>query len=317
MEGLGGVSFPAMAQKSRWRKRVEGKLGSWALRLAWGLFQILPLGAAQKLGAGLGLLAYALSARYRRVAIRNLQRAFPDWTPAQVRTTARRVFRNFGVSIAEFFKAPTMTRAQIEQRLTVVGLEHLDAAFRMGKGVLLITGHFGNWELMARYLCLRGYPIAVIARDADDKNTTELITMLRERSGYKVFPRGNAARLVLRALRANEGVGILPDQNAGDVFVEFFGQKAGSVAGPAVFHLRTGAPLVPLFNVRLPGDFHRVEILPPMHFEPTEDAQADQQRIMQALHDVLETYVRRYPDQWLWLHDRWKSARKQLSQKAL
>jgi KDO2-lipid IV(A) lauroyltransferase len=155
--------------------------------------------------------------------------------------------------------------------------------------------------------------VAVIARDADDPGTTELVTMLRERSGYRVFPRGNAARLVLKALRANEAVGILPDQNAGDVFVEFFGQKAGSVAGPAVFHLRTGAPLVPLFNVRLPDDRHRVEILPPMRFEPSGDAQADYQRIMQALHDVLEGYVRRYPDQWLWLHDRWKSARKRLS----
>jgi KDO2-lipid IV(A) lauroyltransferase len=223
------------------------------------------------------------------------------------------VFRNFGVSLAEFFKAPSMTQPEIERILTVVGLEHLDAAFAEGKGVLLITGHFGNWELMARYICMRGYPVAVIARDADDRGTTELITMLRERSGYRVFPRGNAARLVLKALRANEAVGILPDQNAGDVFVEFFGQKAGSVAGPAVFHLRTGAPLVPLFNVRLPDDRHRVEILPPLRFEPSGDAQADYQRIMQALHDVLEGYVRRYPDQWLWLHDRWKSARKRLS----
>ncbi len=299
-----------MSTKPLWRKRLEGKLGSWGLRMAWGLFRLLPLRVAQRLGAALGLLAYALSARYRRVAIQNLRRAFPEWSHAHARRVARRVFRNFGVSMAEFFKAPSMTRAQIEQILTLEGREHLDAAFSDGKGVLLITGHFGNWELMARYLCLLGYPIAVIAREADDKGTTELITMLRERSGYRVFPRGNAARLVLKALRANEAVGILPDQNAGDVFVEFFGQKAGSVAGPAVFHLRTGAPLVPLFCVRLPNDHHRVEILPPMRFQPTGDTQADSQGVMQALHDVLEQYVRRYPDQWLWLHDRWKSARK-------
>jgi KDO2-lipid IV(A) lauroyltransferase len=302
-----------MATKSAVRKRLEGLLGRWALRGAWALFRLLPLRAAQRLGAGLGRLAYALSRRYRCVAIENLRRAFPDWTPRQVKATARRVFRNFGVSLAEFLKAPSMSQAEIERILTVVGLEHLDAAFAEGKGVLLITGHFGNWELMARYICMLGYPVAVIARDADDPGTTALITMLRERSGYRVFPRGNAARLVLKALRANEAVGILPDQNAGDVFVEFFGQKAGSVAGPAVFHLRTGAPLVPLFNVRLPDDRHRVEILPPMRFEPSGDAQADYQRIMQALHDVLEDYVRRYPDQWLWLHDRWKSARKRLS----
>jgi KDO2-lipid IV(A) lauroyltransferase len=302
-----------MAAKSAGRKRLEGLLGRWALRGAWALFRLLPLRAAQRLGAGLGQLAYALSRRYRRVAIENLRRAFPDWTPQQVKTTAQRVFRNFGVSLAEFLKAPSMTQPEIERILTVVGLEHLDAAFAEGKGVLLITGHFGNWELMARYICMLGYPVAVIARDADDPGTTELVTMLRERSGYRVFPRGNAARLVLKALRANEAVGILPDQNAGDVFVEFFGQKAGSVAGPAVFHLRTGAPLVPLFNVRLPDDRHRVEILAPMRFEPSGDAQADYQRIMQALHDVLEGYVRRYPDQWLWLHDRWKSARKRFA----
>lgn len=305
--------MPSMASKSAVRKRLEGVLGRWVLHGAWALFRMLPMRLAQRLGAGLGLLAYALSRRYRRVAVGNLLRAFPDWTPQRARATARRVFRNFGVSLAEFFRAPSMTQAQIEQHLTVVGLEHLDAALQEGRGVLLITGHFGNWELMARYICMRGYPIAVIARDADDRGTTALITSLRERSGYRVFPRGNAARLVLKALRANEVVGILPDQNAGDVFVEFFGQKAGSVAGPAVFHLRTGAPLVPLFNVRLPDDRHRVEILPPMRFEPSGDTQADYQRIMQALHDVLESYVRRYPDQWLWLHDRWKSARKRFA----
>ncbi len=291
-------------------KRIQRVLGRWGLRLAWGLFRWLPMGLAIRLGAGVGLLGYALVGRYRRVAIANLQRAFPEWSPAQVRATAKRVFRNFGVSLAEFLKAPSMSREAIAKRIEVVGLEHLDSAFRQGKGVLLITGHFGNWELMARYLCLLGYPIWVIARDTDDPATTELVTMVRERSGYKVIPRGKAVHRVLRVLRQNEAVGILPDQNAGDVFVEFFGQKAGSVAGPAVFHLRTGAPLVPLFNVRLPGDYHRIEILPPMQFEPSENLQADSQRIMQALHDVLETYVRRYPDQWLWLHDRWKSARK-------
>ncbi|MER3401844.1 MAG: lipid A biosynthesis acyltransferase [Armatimonadota bacterium] len=299
-----------MAQGASVPKKVQQVLGRWGLYRAWGVFRWLPMRVAIRLGAGLGLLGYGLVGRYRRVALANLQRAFPEWSQAQVKATARRVFRNFGVALAEFLKAPSMTLPQIEQRLQVEGLEFLDSAFREGKGVLLITGHFGNWELMARYLCMRGYPISVIARDTDDPAATALVTLIRERSGYKVIPRGHAARPVLKALRNNEAVGILPDQNAGDVFVEFFGQKAGSVAGPAIFHLRTGAPIVPLFNVRLPGDYHRVEILPPLRFEPTGDIRADSQRIMQALHDILERYIRRYPDQWLWLHDRWKSARK-------
>lgn len=299
-----------MAQGVSVPKKVQQVLGRWGLYGARSLFRWLPMGVAIRLGAGIGLLGYGLVGRYRRVALANLQRAFPEWSQAQVKATARRVFRNFGVALAEFLKAPSMTLPQIEQRLQVEGLEFLDSAFRKGKGVLLITGHFGNWELMARYLCMRGYPISVIARDTDDPATTELVTLIRERSGYKVIPRGHAARPVLKALRNNEAVGILPDQNAGDVFVEFFGQKAGSVAGPAIFHLRTGAPIVPLFNVRLPDDYHRIEILPPLCFESTGDIQADSQRIMQALHDILERYIRRYPDQWLWLHDRWKSARK-------
>ncbi len=295
-------------------KRLERVLGRLGLKLAWGLFRRLPMGVALKLGAAIGLLGYYLSARYRRVAVRNLQRAFPDWSAKRVRTVARSTFRNFGVALAEFLKAPFLTREQLESRIELVGREHLDAAFREGKGVLLLTGHFGNWELMARYLVLLGYPIAVIARPTEDPATTELVTRVRERCGYRVYARGNAARAALKALRASEALGILPDQNAGDVFIEFFGQKAGCVAGPAIFHLRTGAPIVPLFNVRLPGDYHRIEILPPMRFEPTGDLQADTQRIMQAWHDILECYVRRYPDQWLWLHDRWKSARKRLGE---
>jgi KDO2-lipid IV(A) lauroyltransferase len=140
------------------RKRLERLLGRMGLKLAWGLFRFLPMGWAIRLGALVGLLGYMLSARYRRVAIRNLRHAFPEWSRARVHATARRTFRNFGVALAEFLKAPSMTRDQLEQRVELIGREHLDAAFREGKGVLLLTGHFGNWELMARYLVLLGYP---------------------------------------------------------------------------------------------------------------------------------------------------------------
>lgn len=226
-----------------------------------------------------------------------------------MRCTVRQVFRNFGVNIAEFFKAPSLSSDALWKRVQVVGEEHLREAFRHQRGVMVVTGHFGNWELAARSIVQMGYKLSVIARDTNDPSTTELVTMLREKSGYQVLSRGNAARAVLGCLKRNECVAIVPDQNAGDVFIEFFSQKAGCAAGPAVFHLHTGAPLVPVFMVRLPGDYHRFEILPPMQFEPSGDKQEDIQRIMQTFHDVLETYIRRYPEQWLWLHDRWKAGR--------
>jgi KDO2-lipid IV(A) lauroyltransferase len=257
----------------------------------------------------LGGLAHLVSTKHRRRARQNLRAAFPEWSEAQVRSTARQVFRNFGVNIAEFFKAPSLSAESLWKRVQVVGEEHLQQALRQKRGVLLITGHFGNWELAARCMVQAGYELSVIARDTNDPSTTELVTLLREKSGYKVLSRGSAARAVLNCLKKNEGVAILPDQNAGDVFVEFFGQKAGCVAGPAVLHLHTGAPLLPVFNVRLPGDYHRIEVLPPMSFEPSGNKIEDHRRIMQALHDVLEAYIRRYPGQWLWLHDRWKAGR--------
>lgn len=267
---------------------------------------------ACRLGSALGTLAYHSSRRYRRVALHNLRRAFPEWDETSCRRVARQTFQNFGKSFAEFLKASSLSLEELQQRVQLQGREHIEAARAEGKGVLLITGHFGNWELMARYLTALGYPISVIARETDDPATTELVTALRERSGYKVFLRGNAVRYVLGCLRRNELVGILPDQNAGDVFIEFFGQKAGCVAGPALFHLRTGAPLVPLFNVRLPGDFHRIEVLPPLRFTPTGRRQEDYGLVLQSFHDALEAYIRRYPTQWLWFHDRWKSAREQV-----
>lgn len=261
------------------------------------------------MGAVLGGLAHFLSKKHRHRARYNLRAAFPEWSEAQVRSTVRQVFRNFGVNVAEFFKAPSLTPDALWKRVQVIGEEQLQEAFRQQCGVLLITGHFGNWELAARCLVLKGYPLSVIARDTNDPSTTELVTLLREKSGYKVLSRGSAARAVLGCLKRNECIAILPDQNAGDVFIEFFGQKAGCVAGPAVFHLHTGAPFVPVFMVRLPGDYHRFEILPPMHFEPSGNKQEDIRQIMQALHNVLEAYIRRYPEQWLWLHDRWKAGR--------
>lgn len=302
-------------QRHSFKKRLELAAGRIALKTIQRVVGWMPLGMARRLGAGLGSVAYRLSRRYRGVSQRNLRAAFPEWSNQQVAQTARRVFQNFGMSMIEFFKSPSLSHEKIAEQIEMVGWEHFDYARTKQKGLLLITAHFGNWEWLAQYAVHHGLPLSVIARDTDDPSTTDLINQLREKSGYKVFVRGNTARYVLSCLKKNEAVAMLPDQRGGDVIVEFFGRKVGCSMGPALFHRKTGAPIVCAFGIRKPDGSMRLEICPPIENESTEDSQSDHQRIMQAIYDHLERYVRQYPDQWLWLHDRWKHAQPPLNDK--
>jgi len=182
----------------------------------------------------------------------------------------------------------------------------IDDLLARGKGLILVTAHFGNWELLARRAILEGFAVTVIARQGDDARFNALTDWLRENGGYEVHARGASPRLLLQRLKQNKIVAILPDQKSDDVFVPFFGKLAGTVGGPAVLALKTGAPIVPMFCPRLPNGTYQVVICPEINTQPTGDAKADTQRIMADINQSIEDIVRRYPDQWLWLHDRWR-----------
>ncbi len=299
-----------MGPEHRYLKRTILFLSGLALWLFRGLFRLLPHRVAVGLGAVVGTLVYAVARRRRALALANLGAAFPEKEPQQIAEMAKRVFENFGRTAAEFLRTRHLSAETVSNLVEIEGLEKVDRALQEGKGALMITAHFGNWELMARYLTDRGYRLSVVARDANDPRTTEIVNEIRRENGYQVFSRGNAAKFILGCLRRNELVGILPDQNAGDVFLRFFGRECGSVVGPAVIHLRTGAPLIPIFCVRLPGDRHRIEVHPPIETALTGDTDRDAKAIMEEVQAAIERQVRRYPDQWLWFHDRWKSARR-------
>jgi len=192
--------------------------------------------------------------------------------------------------------------------VTLKGEEHLQWCVQQGKGTLIITAHYGNWEIAARYLTqCKGYVLNVVARDADDSATTLLVNRIREQGGYRVFPRGQAVRAVLQALKRNELVAMLPDQNAGDVFVPFFGRLAGTVAGPALLALRSGAPILPVFCTRQPDNTYLFEMLPPFVVQPSGDKERDVTETMAHITALIEQQVRKHPSQWLWLHNRWKT----------
>lgn len=290
------------------RKEVEGRLGALAMARAqrW-LLKKPPLGA-EAAGERLGRALFRASKKHRERALRNLRLAFPELDEAERLSLAKKVFEHFGRVTADFLVSARRKPEELEASMTVEGIEHLDAALAEGKGVIMITGHFGNWERLAAWLSLHGYKLTVVARDARNPALNQLVKELREHTGTQVIPRGDAARPILERLRRNELVGILPDQNTDEIFVPFFGHPAGTVLGPGVLSERTGAPVVPCWCVWMaPGKYQMI-------VEPALVADADHpvkgEGVIRAINASLESIVRRHPEQWLWFHDRWRSARR-------
>jgi len=264
--------------------------------------------SARAIGNCLGSLFYVLSARYRNVALNNLRAAFGDEkSEAEIRAIAKQVFRHFSRGAVEFFYLLALKREQVDSMIDVDGLEHIDSALAEGKGCIVITAHYGNWELLARKLVIRGYKVNVIARDSDDPGMTGTTTRIRESGGYQVFDKDQPLIGAMRALRRNEVLGILPDQNdSRGIFAPFFGRPVATATGPAMFSLKSGAPLVPMFAPRLPDGKYKATAYPRIDFTPTGNEEADTQALTALINLAIEREVRAHPNQWLWLHDRWK-----------
>lgn len=261
---------------------------------------------AEAYGARLGRLVWRLSKRHRTRALDNLALAFPDKSPDERRAMSVQVFEHFGIVAADFLRAP-QRRPEEWEAMTHEGLEHMQRALELGKGVIGVTGHFGNWERLTGYMARRGIFGVVVARDTDDREMTDFVTDLRGRSGWEVIARGDATRPILETLKRNQVVGILPDQNSSEIFLPFFGHPCGTVLGPAVLAERSGAPVVPTWCVRLgPGRYH-VIVEPPL--EPIGPSTVRGEGMTRAINAALERIIRRYPEQWLWFHNRWKSAK--------
>ena len=283
---IGRITFSCMS-------RASSLLRPWSVEL---------------IGNSLGSLFYVLSKRYRKVALKNLRAAFAnEKTDAEIRSIAKEVFKHFARGSLEFFRLLSLTPEQIGEMIEFEGAEHIDNALAKGNGCIIITAHYGNWELLARKLVLLGYSVNVIARDSDDPGMTGIATRIRETAGYKVFDRDQSLLGVVRGLRNNELLGILPDQNESHgIFVDFFSRPAKTAVGPAIFSLRSGAPLVPVFAARLGRGKYKAVAHPPVQFEPSGDEEKDIHDLTALIQKAIEKEVAANPSQWLWLHDRWK-----------
>ncbi len=258
----------------------------------------------------LAAISYRVWPRLRRVGLRNLELAFPDWSSRRRRQVLYASFQNLGRMLADFAHFPRWTCDNIESLVTYDGYEHFARAQSKGKGLLFLTAHFGNWELGSLAHGLHGHPVAFVARRLDNPLVDSLIENYRCMGGGRPIDKDDFARQTLRALRQRESVGILMDQNmmaSEGVFVDFFGHSACTTASPARMARRTGAPVV-LGLVIWDAESRKYRL----RFEPvecihSEDAGKEILANTANFTRLLERYIRQYPEQWLWVHRRWKT----------
>jgi KDO2-lipid IV(A) lauroyltransferase len=270
--------------------------------------RVLPMRAVLGAGSLLGLAFHALDGAHRRLALRNLEAAFPVRGSAERRGIARGMFSHFGRLLMVLLKFSTMAPAAMLRSVEFEGEERVRAAHANGQGVLLFTGHFGFWEINALVHALVLSPMSVLARPLDNPLLHDLLESVRRSTGNAVIYRRGAIRRVLRALDANQAVAVLIDQHiqsADAVYVDFFNRPAATTSALAALALRTGAPVVPVFALPLPGGRFRMVYEHAVEPPPSDDPDAIRE-FTQRCTDVLEMYVRRYPELWLWMHRRWR-----------
>ncbi|HEX4580451.1 MAG TPA: lysophospholipid acyltransferase family protein [Acidobacteriaceae bacterium] len=289
------------------RQRLEFII-VWVLVRALGA---LPRSFARTVGAGLGAVAFAFTGRLRRTGERNLQIAYPESDPAWRTRTLRQLYRNLGLHLAEFCRMARYTPESTRSTIRYAGLEHYLAARDQGRGVLVVTGHLGLWELSSFYHSLMGYPMSMVIRRLDNPLVDRLVNGIRCLHGNTVLHKDDFARGLLGAMRRGDTVGILMDTNMTPpqgVFVDFFGTPACTASGLARVGMRTGAAMLPGFLTwREEEKKYVLEFGERLELICTGNDEQDMVTNTQLCTTAIEAWVRRYPEQWLWVHRRWKT----------
>jgi len=272
--------------------------------------RVMPDWLVHQVGTLIGLTFYALDRGHRRIARQNLALAFPARPVRERHVIARAAFAHFGRLLFELLKFSTLSNEEMLARIECEGEESARLAYAQGKGVLFITGHFGYWELQALVHALRVEPLGVLARALDNPQLNRLLEQIRQRTGNTVVYRRGTIRRVMRMLQEGHGVAVLIDQHimGGDaVHVDFFDRPAATTSAVAALALRTGAAVIPAFALPLGGGRYRL-----IYEHPVEPPRADSddaiREFTQRCTDVLEMYVRRHPELWLWMHRRWRDS---------
>jgi KDO2-lipid IV(A) lauroyltransferase len=274
--------------------------------------ELLPRRTGSALFARLGSLAYYLLPKSSAVALSNLRLVYgANTSEAHLKAIAKAAFANLGRFAYDVARIRRENAETLGRIVTLRGRQHLDDALAAGRGVIGITGHIGNWELLAAYLSMIGYSMHALATRVHNARLDELLLGLRRSAGVRIYERSSAVKSALRCLRQGEFLGVLIDQDTSveSVVVDFMGKPAKTAVGPVRLALRTGAPLVPMAMLMADDGTYRIEISEPIE---VGDNGATLEQDVERCSKAIEDFIRREPSQWVWMHKRWKSVRSDL-----
>lgn len=294
-------------------KMFQRALARYGLYTFVWLFKLLPYGFVRFCSVILVAIAFQCTIHQRKIAEESLDIAFGnEKSSEEKKRIVKQCFKNFGRGMTEMLYYMTHPH-EVDQKVTFQGKEHLDQACAQNRGVIAVTAHFGNFPLMMLACAQMGYNASSIIRQTRDEELTEYLERKRTDVGLKTIyalPRQKCVAHSLKELRENGLLFIPIDQNfgsGGGVYVNFFGQKAATATGPAVFAMRTGAIILPMFIIRQKDDTHKIIIEPPIALEKRDDEKEAITATMGKITDLIERYIRQYPHEWAWMHRRWKS----------
>lgn len=286
--------------------KLQNLLEYYSFRGLIALLSALPIAFRKRIVCLLfDIIGYRIGIR-RNLAIKQMQKVYPDWSIATIKRHVRQLYRQMALNIVEVY---LMDDATLNSRSVIVGEENVNAALALGRGAILATAHFGNWEA-ARILPLRGMPVSVITKRQRNRLFDAYTNGIRERNGVHTIDMKRGLRDILKDLKENRIVDILADQNAGSagMVLDFLGYPASHWKGVAKLSLRYNIPIIPGFVVREENDTLRFEFRPMLQYPDLADDEANYGKVLSDITRITEEYIHKYPHQWFWVHKRWKHA---------
>ena len=293
----------------RSKKTIKNGIESFTVFLLIRLFRGISRHNGILISRWLAMAAYAIFRKHRRNAIRNLSTAFGnEKTEKEIHGIACGVFVHFATVLVDVIRIPLYLKEGLDHSIKVENLHYLEEAVNQGKGVVLLTGHFGNWELMGAWLAAHQYPVAAIAKPLSNSRLNRMLVDLRNQAGYINIARGNALAEIAKILKGGGILGVLMDQDTRlkGVFVNFFNRKTNTPIGPLCIARRYGALVVPAFMHLEKGLTYRLECFKPLCLSFTGDKHQDVIADARNCNAVYEQVIRRHPEQWAWMHRRWR-----------
>lgn len=301
----------------RLKKRLIRGITYYGLSVIIYIVYQIPSNISVRIGGILGKAAYYILYKEKRKTLKNLSLSFPEANEKEIRKIGRACFSNLGKGLFELINLPKLNKDNIDRIVNIEGEEYINHVLKKGKGYIFVTGHIGNWELMGAAFGMKGYKVNVIAAPLYDSRINELLIKQRAFHNVRVIQRGaeDVKREIIKALHNNESLTMLIDQDTKvpGVFVDFFGRKAYTPSGAASIAMRTGAPVLMGFIKRLPDNTHKIQIKEPLKLINSGNKDADIEANTALFTKMIESEIKKDPDQWVWMHNRWKKSPEKLN----